>query len=61
MGADAPYPEYDERRHPANGRPCGGSSAVFMSVILKKLPCPARPRRGGRAIPSGVGHIRNEI
>ena len=35
MGADAPYPEYDERRHPANGRPCGGSSAVFMSVILK--------------------------
>ena len=37
MGADAPIPQkYDERRRPTNGRPRGGSNAVFMSVILKK-------------------------
>jgi len=38
-----------------------GPGAVFLSVILKKLPCPEMPRKGGWATPSGVGQTRNEM
>jgi hypothetical protein len=58
MEADAPIPQKYDERH----RPRGGPGAVFMSMILKKLPYPARLKNEAAERPhQGVEHIRNEI
>jgi hypothetical protein len=46
MGAKCPHtPEYDERRRPTKGLLCAAVQVqFFMSVILKKLPCPERQK-----------------
>ena len=72
MGADAPIPPRRMFRRPRRGAPAAASRLNFFflfpsSVLMttpkmeRKPPCPARPRRGGRATPEGGGTHRNDV
>jgi len=61
MGADALIPPLTMTTAAPKGHPRSGSFGLIYMRISHffswpdKSPCPARPRRGGRAIPEGSG------